>query len=174
MNATAHSEAPLIRPCCDSEVQEIFEIVNDAASAYKGVIPADRWHEPYMSMDELLGQIADDVKFHGCEIDGLLAGVMGIQDKGPVELIRHAYVRSRFRKQGIGSLLLKRLEAMTAKPILIGTWLDAVWAIDFYKKNGYRPLSREETARLLRRFWKIPERQVETSIVLADAKWNGL
>ncbi|HUQ25668.1 MAG TPA: GNAT family N-acetyltransferase [Burkholderiales bacterium] len=145
----------------------MFSIINDGAQAYKGIIPADRWHEPYMPLEELEGQIADGIVFSGCESEGKLIGVMGIQDKGEVTLIRHAYVRTSERRKGIGERLLKHLESATAKPVLIGTWRDAAWAIRFYEKNGYRLQSRDETARLLRKYWSIPERQIETSVVLA-------
>jgi GNAT superfamily N-acetyltransferase len=145
----------------------MFSIINDAAQAYKGVIPADRWHEPYMPMDELEAQLADGIVFSGYESGGELLGVMGIQDKGDVKLIRHAYVKTTARRRGIGEKLLRHLEATTSKPVLIGTWRDAAWAIRFYEKNGYRRQSREETARLLRKYWSIPERQIETSVVLA-------
>jgi GNAT superfamily N-acetyltransferase len=156
-----------IRPCDAADLPQMFSIINDAAQAYKGVIPADRWHEPYMPLGELKGQIADGIVFSGCEVEGKLAGVMGIQDKGEVTLIRHAYVSTSQRRKGIGEKLLKHLEGTTAKPILIGTWADAAWAIRFYEKNGYRVQSRDETARLLRRYWSIPERQIATSVVLA-------
>jgi len=161
----------MIRKCEARDLQSIYEIVNDAAIAYKGVIPADRWHEPYMPMEELTEQISDGVAFSGYEEDGELVGVMGIQDKGEVCLIRHAYVRTSARRKGIGAALLRHLLAATEKPVLIGTWNDASWAIGFYRKNGFRELSRAETEALLRRFWKIPARQVETSIVLADSRW---
>ena len=145
----------------------MFAIINDAAQAYKGIIPADRWHEPYMPMAELQAQIADGIAFSGCESGGKLLGVMGIQDKGEVVLIRHAYVRSSERRKGIGEKLLKHLEATTRKPVLIGTWADAAWAIRFYEKNGYRVQPRAETTRLLKKYWNIPARQIETSVVLA-------
>jgi GNAT superfamily N-acetyltransferase len=145
----------------------MFAIINDAARAYKGVIPADRRHEPYMPMDELEAQLADGIVFSGCESGGKLVGVMGIQDKGDVTLIRHAYVRSSERRKGIGEKLLAHLETTTRKPVLIGTWADAAWAIRFYEKNGYRVQSRAETTRLLKKYWNIPERQIETSVVLA-------
>jgi len=157
----------MIRPCSAADLPQMFAIINDAAQAYRGVIPADRWHEPYMPLAELKGQIADGIAFSGCESAGRLVGVMGIQDKGEVTLIRHAYVRTSERRKGIGETLLKHLEATTTKPILIGTWSDAAWAIRFYEKNGYRALPRSETARLLRKYWSIPERQIETSVVLA-------
>ncbi len=163
----------MIRRCDEGDVPSIYEIVNDAAGAYKGVIPADRWHEPYMPMDELLGQIAEGVVFHGYEEEGSLLGVMGIQDKGDVFLIRHAYVRSSARRKGIGAALLRRLVADTQRPVLIGTWTDASWALDFYRKNGFRELSRKETESLLKRYWSIPARQVETSTVLADSRWSS-
>lgn len=161
----------MIRICEEGDVPAIHGIINDAAAAYKGVIPSDRWHEPYMPMDELRGQISDGVVFYGYEVDGVLAGVMGVQDKGEVSLIRHAYVMTVHRKRGIGSALLKHLEGVTDAPILIGTWSDAFWAIDFYRKNGYTALDRKDTERLLKKYWRIPARQVETSVVLADAKW---
>lgn len=157
----------MIRACTEADVPQMFAIINDAAQAYKGVIPADRWHEPYMPMAELKAQIADGIVFSGYEEDGALLGVMGIQDKGDVKLIRHAYVKTSARRNGIGEKLLKHLEATTSKPVLIGTWRDAAWAIRFYEKNGFRCQSREETARLLRKYWSIPERQIETSVVLA-------
>jgi GNAT superfamily N-acetyltransferase len=148
-------------------VPQMFAIINDAAQAYKGIIPADRWHEPYMPMDELKAQLADGITFSGYESGGELLGVMGIQDKGDVKLIRHAYVRTSARRKGVGEKLLRHLEATTSKPVLIGTWRDAAWAIRFYEKNGYTCQSREETTRLLRKYWTIPERQIETSVVLA-------
>ena len=150
----------------------MFSIINDAAQAYKGIIPADRWHDPYMPMTELDTQVADGITFSGCEDDGKLVGVMGIQDKGDVTLVRHAYVKTSERRKGIGEALLKHLEKLTSKPVLIGTWADASWAIRFYEKNGYRVLSRAETGRLLRKYWTIPERQVETSVVLANSRWR--
>jgi len=149
----------------------MFEIINDAAQAYKGIIPADRWHDPYMPVEELETEIADGVRFWGYEEDGQLVGVMGIQDRGDVFLIRHAYVRGGRQKGGIGTQLLKHLESTASKPILIGTWAAAVWAIAFYQRNGYRLLPEAEKNSLLRTFWRIPERQVETSVVLADGRW---
>jgi len=161
----------MIRECKESDLNTIFEIINDAAQAYKGVIPQDRWHEPYMSLAELRGQIENGIVFWGLERDGQLLGVMGIQDKGDVTLIRHAYVLSRAQKRGIGEKLLQHLQNMTEKPILIGTWSAASWAVLFYQKNGYTLVSEEEKNRLLRRYWSIPERQVKTSLVLANQTW---
>jgi GNAT superfamily N-acetyltransferase len=165
--------ASIIRPCVAADLPAIFAIVNDAAQAYKGVIPADCWHDPYMPLDELEQAIRDGVDFWGYESDGELSGVMGIEDRGDVTLIRHAYVRTAQRRIGIGEKMLRRLEGMTAKPILIGTWSAAAWAIRFYEKNGYRLLSRPEIDRLLRKYWSIPERQIETSVVMANARWRS-
>jgi len=161
----------MIRKCAEQDLSVMYEIINDAAQAYKGVIPEDRWREPYMSIEELKHEIDDGVEFWGYEEAGYLTGLMGLQDKGDVYLIRHAYVRSSSRNRGIGRELLCHLEQMTDKPILVGTWADASWAVRFYEKNGYRLLSRSETERLLRKYWKIPERQVVTSVVLANPKW---
>jgi GNAT superfamily N-acetyltransferase len=161
-----------LRACGPADLPQIFAIINDAAQAYRGVIPADRWHEPYMPMAELEGQIADGVVFSGYGSGGKLLGVMGIQDRGEVSLIRHAYVRSAERRKGIGETLLRHLESKTAKPILIGTWSAADWAIRFYEKQGYRLLSRAETERVLRKYWGIPQRQIETSVVLASPRWK--
>ncbi len=163
-----------IRECADLDFEAILQIINDAASAYREVIPADRWHEPYMSRDELKKEIKDGVCFWGMEDGASLAGVMGIQDREEVMLIRHAYVRTRSRNRGIGTQLLRFLEAGTERPILIGTWRDAAWAIAFYLKNGYRLLGEEENNRLLRKYWRIPERQVETSVVLANTRYSML
>jgi N-acetylglutamate synthase-like GNAT family acetyltransferase len=157
----------MIRECTETDFNTIFEIINDAAQAYKGVIPQDRWNEPYMSLKELRAEIEDGVVFWGLERDGQLLGVMGIQDKGDVTLIRHAYVWIRAQKLGIGTKLLQHLQSMTQKPILIGTWAAASWAISFYERNGYTVVSEDEKNRLLRKYWSIPERQVETSVVLA-------
>lgn len=164
----------MIRKCTADDLPALYAIINDAAQAYKGVIPADRWHEPYMPMDELRQEIHDGVQFWGYESDGDLIGVMGMQDKNHVALIRHAYVKTARRNQGIGTKLLRHLERMTTTPILIGTWADATWAIRFYEKNGYRLLSRKNIERLLRQYWSIPDRQVTTSVVLANAKWKSI
>lgn len=158
----------MIRKCLDSEIKIINEIINDASIAYKGHIPDDRWKEPYMPMDELLHEIKDGVVFYCYEENGTILGVMGIQDVKDVKLIRHAYVRTLKRKSGIGTQLLHFLTDNQDKPILIGTWKDAIWAIDFYLKNGFRQVSQEEKNILLKTYWNIPERQVETSVVLSN------
>lgn len=161
----------MIRQCRESDFNAMFEIINEAAQVYKGSIPGDRWHEPYMPLAELAAEIADGVEFWGLENDGQLLGVMGIQDRGDVTLIRHAYVRPEAQKTGIGKKLLRHLEQMTEKPLLIGTWAAASWAIAFYERNGYAMVTEEEKNRLLKKYWAIPERQIETSVVLASPTW---
>lgn len=163
--------APALRPCRADESDAILGIINDAAEAYRGIIPADRWHDPYMSREALLAEIADGVQFWGAD-DGALVGVMGIQDRGDVALIRHAYVRTRARRGGIGSALLRHIEGLTPKPILIGTWAAAEWAINFYRQHGFRLVGPAEKDALLARYWRIPARQVETSVVLASASYR--
>jgi len=162
----------MIRKCTETDFNTIFEIINDAAQAYKGVIPEDRWHEQYMPFKEVRHEIEDGVIFWGLEQDGRLLGIMGIQDRRDVTLIRHAYVWTRAQKMGIGTMLLRHFEKITEKPILIGTWAAASWAISFYERNGYIIVSNEEKTYLLRKYWSIPERQEETSVVLADLKWK--
>jgi N-acetylglutamate synthase-like GNAT family acetyltransferase len=156
----------MIRECSDKDFDAIYRVINDAAQAYKGVIPSDRWHEPYMRREHLEREITAGVAFWGVEEDSELVGVMGIQDKGDVTLIRHAYVKTALRNRGFGSRLLRHLETTTGKPILIGTWAAATWAIAFYRKHGYRLVSTDEKNELLKKYWNIPERQVETSVVL--------
>lgn len=162
----------MIFKCEQKDFNEIHEIINDAASAYKGVIPADRWHEPYMTSDELKKQIDEGVQFWGYAEDGKITGVMGIQFKEDVTLIRHAYVRTTNRNKGIGSRLLEHLYTISTTPVLIGTWEDARWAIAFYEKHGFRLLPKEEKNQLLKKYWTIPARQIETSVVLASADWE--
>jgi len=162
-----------IRACAETDVPAILEIVNDAARAYMGVIPADRWHEPYMPAEELAREIAAGIRFWGEEDAGRLVGVMGVQDKGEVDLIRHAYVRTAARRGGIGGRLLRFICGRTDKPVLIGTWAAADWAIAFYLKHGFRLLPTAEKDALLRRFWTVPERQMATSVVLASPRWGG-
>ena len=163
----------MIVPVHPHDFTTVYEIINDGASAYKGVIPADRWYEPYMSAEELQAQIDDGVKFW-CYRDGeRMIGVMGIQDKGDVTLIRHAYVRTDARNKGIGGKLLQHLATLVASPILIGTWADATWAIGFYEKHGFRQVSFTEKEQLLRKYWNIPLRQINTSVVLVSRDWVG-
>ncbi len=163
--------ATMIRQCTQADIDTIFEIVNNAAQVYKGIIPADRWKEPYMPMEELVHEIEEGVTFWGYEEGEELLGVMGIQNVQDVTLIRHAYVRSENRGKGIGSNLLLYLWAKADQPILIGTWANAVWAIGFYQKHGFRLVNLDEKTRLLKKYWPIPERQIETSVVLAEEKW---
>jgi GNAT superfamily N-acetyltransferase len=161
------SATPTIRPCRDDEHEAILAIVNAAAEAYRGVIPADRWHDPYMGADELRGEVAAGVEFWGCESGGELAGVMGIQAMEDVDLVRHAYVLPERQGEGIGRALLDHLRGMTSRRILIGTWATAEWAIRFYERNGFALVSEEGKSELLKTYWDIPERQIETSVVLA-------
>jgi N-acetylglutamate synthase-like GNAT family acetyltransferase len=161
----------MVRSATPADFQRIYEIINDAAIAYKGIIPADRWHEPYMPQAELEEQIADGVRFNCYLEDDEIVGVMGIQDKGEVNLIRHAYVTTKRRGGGIGSILLRELVESSSKPILIGTWKAAEWAIRFYEKHGFTQVSEEDKNRLLKTFWNIPERQIETSVVLKDRRY---
>ncbi|MEE9537282.1 MAG: GNAT family N-acetyltransferase [Desulfobacterales bacterium] len=164
----------MIRQCNDRDFEIIYSIINDAARVYKDVIPGDRWKEPYMSKDELQHQINEGVVFWGYEEDGELIGVMGIQHVQDVSLIRHAYVRPERQNRGIGQELLFVLYSQIDHPTLIGTWAGAVWAIQFYEKNGFKIVSQQEKKRLLEKYWSIPARQVETSVVLADRKWLDL
>jgi len=162
----------LIRSSRPADSEPMLAIINAAAQAYKGVIPADRWHEPYMPGDELAREMADGISFWVAEESGRVVGVMGIQDKGDVALVRHAYVTPGAQRTGIGTSLLRHVQELTSKPVLIGTWAAASWAIDFYRRNGYSVVSSGQKDRLLRKYWSIPERQIETSIVLADSRWK--
>ena len=155
----------------NSEMESIFKIINRAAIAYKGVIPEDRWKEPYMSMEELKNEIKSGVRFYGYYIDGEVIAVAGIQDVRDKTLIRHVYVLPEFQRKGIGGRLVKYLiDLAEHDEILVGTWEAAWWAIKFYEKYGFRMVSKEEKDFLLRKYWDIPERQVETSVVLRFEK----
>ena len=158
----------MIRPCRDDEREAVLEIINAAAEAYRGVIPADRWHEPYMRAEELDGELASGVAFWGYESAGELIGVMGIQRVGDADLIRHAYVRPGRQGGGIGGALLTHLRELTEGRMLVGTWAAAEWAIAFYRRNGFELVTPEQKTRLLKTYWDIPERQIETSVVLAN------
>jgi GNAT superfamily N-acetyltransferase len=162
----------MIRKCDDRDFESVCAIINDGAQAYEGIIPEDRWTRPYMPAEELRRQIDEGVAFWGYAQEGGLMAVMGIQPVQDVTLIRHAYVRTDSQRRGIGALLLAHLRRLTGKPVLIGTWADAVWAIRFYERHGFSLVDPEEKDRLLRKYWRIPERQIETSVVLADAKWR--
>ncbi len=164
----------MIRRCDDRDFELIWAIINDGAQAYRGIIPADRWTEPYMSREKLRHEIADGVAFWGYEESGALAGVMGIQQVQDVTLIRHAYVRTSNQKRGIGAQLLSHLRELARGPVLIGAWEDAVWAIRFYERYGFERVGSQEKDRLLRQYWNVPPRQVETSVVLADWSWREI
>ena len=161
----------MIHECAAADFEAIYEIINDAAEAYRGIIPPDRWHEPYMPREELREEITAGVAFLGYEQDGELAGVMGTQDIQDVTLIRHAYVRTAQRSRGIGGELLARIMDDATRPVLIGTWADAVWAVRFYQRRGFKVVSAQEKEWLLHKYWSVPERQIETSVVLADQSW---
>lgn len=161
----------MIRPCREEEFETVYEIVNDAAQAYRDTIPADRWKDPYMPREELRHEMDAGVVFWAYAEDGEVLGVMGVQDLGEVTLIRHAYVRTNQRRKGLGGRLLQAHLEKISTPTLIGTWRDATWAVGFYEKHGFRLVSHGEKERLLRRYWSIPERQVETSVVLGDERW---
>lgn len=163
----------VIAPTTDADFEAIYAIINDAARAYKGVIPADRYHEPYMPCEELAREIESGVAFWGYSQAGRLVGVMGVQDVKDVTLIRHAYVATARRGAGIGSALLARLMEQTCRPTLVGTWAAADWAVRFYEKHGFALVTPREKDRLLVRYWNIPARQVRTSVVLADDRWRA-
>jgi GNAT superfamily N-acetyltransferase len=157
----------MIRSLLPSDFDAILEVINDAAQAYKGVIPDDRWKEPYMSAEELKEEIEAGVRFYGWVEGGDLLGVAGIQALEDTTLIRHAYVLPRYQRKGIGKKLLEYLLGLTETPqVLVGTWADATWAIRFYEKHGFELVSSGEKDRLLRKYWNIPDRQIETSVVL--------
>lgn len=158
----------MLRACTATDFDAIHAIINEAAEAYRGVIPPDRWKEPYMSRAALCEEMDAGVTFWVSEADGELLGVMGIQPRSGVTLIRHAYVRRARQREGVGGRLLEFLRDQTEGPVLVGTWQAATWAITFYERHGFRQVAREQAAALLRRYWTIPERQVQTSVVLAD------
>jgi N-acetylglutamate synthase-like GNAT family acetyltransferase len=160
----------MLRKCVDSDIPAIYKVINDAAIAYKGTIPTDRWHEPYMPLRELKKEIKNGVRFWAC-IDGELSGVMGIQPVKDVTLIRHAYVNTAMQNKGIGTVLLHHLTKKTVTGILVGTWAAATWAIRFYQKNGFTLVNENDKNLLLKTYWDIPDRQIETSVVLADRTW---
>jgi GNAT superfamily N-acetyltransferase len=162
----------MIRRCGDRDFELIWAIINDGAQAYQGIIPADRWTEPYMSREKLQHEIEDGVVFWGYEDGGTLVGVMGLQQVQDVTLIRHAYVRTSSQKRGIGAELLSHLREMAEGPVLIGTWADAAWAIRFYERYGFEVVGAGEKVLLLKKYWTVPERQIETSVVLADSMWR--
>jgi len=161
----------MIRKCREDDFESIYTIINEAAEAYRGVIPRDCCKEPYMGKKELQEEITDGVVFWGYEENDVLLGIMGIQEVKDISLIRHAYVTSTSQKRGIGSRLLSHLCSLTNRPLLVGTWEDASWAVRFYRNHGFKLVSKETKDRLLREYWSISERQIETSVVLADHRW---
>jgi GNAT superfamily N-acetyltransferase len=161
-----------IRRCRDDERATILDIVNSAAEAYRGVIPADRWHDPYMDSRLLDEEIAARVEFWGYEAGGILIGVMGIQPVREVDLIRHAYVRPGTQRRGVGGALLLHLRGLTARRMLVGTWAAADWAIRFYRRHGFEQVSPDRKTALLATYWTIPDRQIETSVVLANPPFD--
>jgi N-acetylglutamate synthase-like GNAT family acetyltransferase len=160
----------MIRSCTDDDIPSIDAIINEAAVAYRGVIPPDCWHEPYMKRSELLEEISRGVQFWGWEEAGVLAGVMGLQNVRDVTLIRHAYVRTAHQSRGIGASLLTNLIKQATAPLLVGTWAAAHWAISFYERHGFRLVNGVEKDRLLDAYWRIPLRQRETSVVLERSR----
>jgi N-acetylglutamate synthase-like GNAT family acetyltransferase len=143
-------------------------VINDAAVAYRGVIPADRWHEPYMPREELRSEMQAGVKFFCIRRDSRVVGVMGLQHVADVALIRHAYTLTSEQHGGVGTRLLEHLRSQTDSPLLVGTWKAATWAVSFYERRGFRLVPEEDKPRLLRRYWRISERQIEESVVLRE------
>jgi GNAT superfamily N-acetyltransferase len=163
----------MIHACEGKDVEALWAIINDGAEAYRGAIPPDLLRSPYMSRAELLHEIEAGVTFWGYADDGEMLGIMGLQDVQDVTLIRHAYVRTANQRCGIGAHLLGHLRQLTVRPILIGTWAETPWAIRFYSRHGFEPVGPTERERLLRRYWTIPDRQIEASVVLADDRWRA-
>jgi GNAT superfamily N-acetyltransferase len=163
----------MIRPCTAADLAEIATVINEAAQAYRGVIAPDRWHDPYMPLSELRAELEAGVVFWGVEEGGRLAAVMGLQQVADVALIRHAYTRPSSQGQGLGSALLEHLQAMTDRPMLVGTWAAATWAVRFYRARGFELVTPAEKDDLLRRYWTVPARQIDESVVLADARWRA-
>ena len=167
-----HAARSLIRPCRDDEADTMLAIINSAAEAYRDAIPADCWHEPYMSAAELQSEIANGIAFVGCVVGSVLAGVMGIQAVRNVDLIRHAYVLPAYQGSGVGSALIAHLRARTVRQMLVGTWAAATWAIAFYDRKGFQRVPEGTEPLLLRTYWSISQRQIETSVVLASPPMN--
>lgn len=157
----------MIRRCQYADIETVCAIINEAALAYKGVIPSDRWHEPYMPLEELRSEIRGGIEFWGYEQDGRLAGVMGLQRVKGTTLIRHAYVKKEMQNRGIGKKLMMHLLERANGKALVGTWKAATWAIRFYQKVGFELAGDAEKDRLLAAYWQISRRQIETSVVLA-------
>ena len=163
----------LIRRCSATEFADVYAVCNDGALAYRGVIAPDQWKEPYMPEAELRREMRAGVEFFGAfDDEQRLAGVMGLQQVDDVALIRHAYTRTTRQGAGIGSALLAHLRSLTDRPVLVGTWKAADWAIRFYERRGFTRTDEQQSARLLRRYWTISERQVAESVVLGSERWG--
>ncbi len=163
----------MLRKCREDERVRMLGIINAGAEAYRGVIPADCWHDPYMSAAELDAELRAGVGFWGYEKQGELIGVMGTQAVRDVDLIRHAYVHPAWQGHGVGSALIRHLRGLTARRMLVGTWAAASWAIRFYERHGFELIEPRATRKLLATYWRISERQMETSVVLAERIRNG-
>ena len=150
-----------------SDNSKILYVINDAAAKYKGVIPDNCWHEPYMSDRELLNEFKDGVRMFGYVHNNQLIGVIGYQEIKDVVLIRHAYTLTTYQGKGKGSALLEfLLNKNQNSRLLIGTWKSAKWAIRFYEKFGFVLHAKDESALLLKKYWNIPSKQIENSVVL--------
>ena len=162
----------MIRPCSKADGECIHRVINDGAEAYRGVILTDRWHVPYMPLSKLLQEMDRGVRFQGFYQDETLVGVMGIENVKDVSLIRHAYVGTAYQRQGVGAALIDHLISSTRRPLLVGAWAAATWAIRFYQRRGFTLVTPEEKDCLLDSYWSIPDRQRDTSVVLADERWR--
>lgn len=161
----------MIRQCQTAEFDDVYAVINDAAAAYRGVIAVDCWKDPYMSREELRREIDESVLFWGWFEGGHLAAVMGLQSVGDVALIRHAYTRTASQGNGMASALLAHVRCRADRPLLVGTWKAATWAVRFYQHHGFRLVASQQKEALLQRYWTVPERQIEESVVLADERW---
>ena len=159
-----------IRPCSNADTFRILEIINEAAAAYRGVIPDERWHEPYMSIDELRRDIERGVSFVGLSVGERIVGVMGVQRVRDCDLVRHAYVLPSFQRHGVGGSLLCHLMTGTSRLMLVGTWAAATWAVSFYERHGFTVADRARSKQLLATYWDIPEWQAEVSVVLVRSR----
>lgn len=157
-----------IRPSRFDERPIIFRIINAAAAVYEGAIPADCWHDPYMSLSELDSEMSAGVTFWVCENENQVIGVMGIQSVRDVDLIRHAYVTPEYQRRGVGAALIRYIQSLGTRQILVGTWAAATWAIDFYRRHGFEPVSTRQKSALLKSYWTVPQRQIDSSVVLAN------
>ncbi|MEO8629618.1 MAG: GNAT family N-acetyltransferase [Betaproteobacteria bacterium] len=159
----------MIRSCTDHDLRDIFDVINDAAMAYRSVIPAEHWQDTYMPIDALTREIGGGVRFWGFMLNQQLVGVIGMQDRTDATLIRHAYVRTEYRNQGIGGQLLAELRAHSRFPLMVGTWAAARWAIAFYRKHGFHQVSPTAGQKLLRKYWTVSPAQMKSSVVLVEA-----